>query len=131
MTDEELDKEIKALEERKAKLIKMRSLRRDVAIEERINKLPAIVHQACKVFGKSVGQVLSRRKTQDIVQVRWAIFRVAKAIQLSPEKIAREMKLDSGTVYHGIQSCEELMPQNKDYAAKVRALEAACENSNT
>lgn len=122
------------MEELKCRLLRFKEIRQAV---HKLVGAPSeiIVSSACKVFEQPRHLVLSRTRTEEVVRVRHAIFFVAHNRHTGYSEIARIMSngrgapMDHGTVMHGVKRCQERMDTDKDYAAKVRALESACEGT--
>lgn len=115
------------MEELKNRLLRFKSIRQ-AARTLTGTSLEIITEVACKIFDQPKQLVLSRLRTEPVVIVRQAVFYVAHKSGASYSEIGRRMKLDHGTVMHGVKACENRM-LDKDYAAQVRALEAACEGT--
>ena len=131
----ELDNQIAALEERKAKLLALAKLREEVAALESgqitgtANQaiLRVIVEEVCHQFKLSLGALLSRNRTAAVSIPRFVVFQIARELNKIPyEQIGSLFKRDHGTIISGCHRLRDLVATEAALAAKVYAIKVAC-----
>jgi chromosomal replication initiator protein len=129
--NEDIDLEIRELERRKWKLIKLASLRKEVCDLEKGElscqaTVRIVATETCEKFQITIDRITTRRRTDEVAVPRQVIFYVARELcDVSSTELGRLFKRDHGTVLHGVAQVKNRMDVDGLFAEKVKSIMAA------
>lgn len=136
MTDHEISNELKNLRVRKARLLRLVSLRHEVTLleMEKMNGynfkplLTIIIDEVCKTFDLSFDMLIAnRRRTENIAKPRQVAFYLARELSdLTLESIGTAFGRDHGTILHACRAIRDRMDTDQAFKQKVTVLTEAC-----
>jgi chromosomal replication initiator protein len=134
-TEDVIDLEIKALEQRKFKLLKLAQLRREVCELER-NKMCAsdkadtvrkVATEVCEKFNVTFDRLTMRCRESAVTVPRQVVFYIARELSdIRLTELGRIFHKDHGTVLSGHRSVKDRMTVDREFAETVGQLMHSC-----
>ena len=134
-TSDNIDLEIKALEDRKSKLLKLAQLRREVCKLEK-NKACAsdnsvtvkkVATEVCQKFNVTFDRLTMKCRENAVAVPRQVVFYIARELSdIRLTELGRIFHKDHGTVLYGHRSVKERMTVDRDFAETVEQLMQSC-----
>jgi chromosomal replication initiation ATPase DnaA len=138
MTEAQIEEELKALESRKAKLLRLIALTEEVALLEYGHAACIVPNQAmqmigalvCAKFGLGLDVLRSRNRRQEVCIPRQLVFYLARETTgITLSTIGKFFGKDHGTVIHGHHSTRDRMETDAKFAQIVAELRKQCAES--
>jgi chromosomal replication initiator protein len=133
--NEDIDLEIKSLEDRKSKLLKLAQLRREVCKLEK-NKACAsdnsatvkkVATEVCQKFNVTFDRLTMKCRENAVAVPRQVVFYIAREISdIRLAELGRIFHKDHGTVLYGHRSVKERMTVDREFAETVEQLMQSC-----
>ncbi|MGO9587213.1 MAG: helix-turn-helix domain-containing protein [Limisphaerales bacterium] len=134
-TNEDIDLEIKALEDRKSKLLKLAQLRREVCKLEK-NKMCAsdnsatvkkVATEVCQKFNVTFDRLTMKCRENAVAVPRQVVFYIARELSdIRLAELGRIFHKDHGTVLYGHRSVKDRMTVDREFAETVEQLMQSC-----
>ncbi len=130
MMEDDIDLQIKELEQRKLRLIKLAALRREVCDLEKIEmtgksdsgvtvKLVAI--ETCSKFSITLDRLTTPSRSNQVAIPRQVVFYVARELcDVTSTELGRIFRKDHGTVLHGVKQIKNRMDVYEPFASIVK-----------
>lgn len=131
----DIDAEIRALEQRKAKLTKLWHLRNEVS-ELEIAQMKGsnsnltvkiVCDEVCRQFNLTMELLFSSARPENITMPRQIVFYLTRELAKVPyAQIGKAFRKDHGTIIHGHQRTQERMDTDARFKSVVENLRATC-----
>jgi chromosomal replication initiator protein len=134
-TEDVIDLEIKTLEQRKTKLLKLAQLRREVCELEK-NKMCAsdtmdtvkkVAVEVCQKFNVTFDRLTMRCRENAVAIPRQVVFYIARELSdIRLTELGRIFHKDHGTVLYGHRSIKDRITVDREFAETVEQLMHSC-----
>jgi chromosomal replication initiation ATPase DnaA len=133
--DEDIDLEIKALQQRKSKLLKLARIRREVCELEKNEKFAGeyvvtvkkVATEVCQRFNLTFDRLTRRCRENAVVVPRQVVFYIARELSdIRLVDLSRVFHKDHSTVLYGHRSVKDRMTVDREFAEIVEQLMHTC-----
>jgi chromosomal replication initiation ATPase DnaA len=134
-TDEDIDREIKALEQRKSRLLKLAQLRRDVSKLEK-NKMRSsnnaetikkVVIEVCQKFNVTSDRLAMQCRENAVAVPRQVVFYIARELSdIRLTELGSIFHKAHCTVLYGHRSVKDRMTVDREFAQTIDQLMQSC-----
>ena len=133
--DENIDREIKALERRKSKLLKLAQLRREIfELEEnqmrdsdKMDTVKKVAVEVCQKFNVTFDRLTMKCRENAVAVPRQVVFYITRELSdIRLAELGRIFHKDHGTVLHGHRSVKDRMTVDREFAETVEQLMHSC-----
>lgn len=140
-TDLDIDRECASLESRKAKLLKLEQLRKEVgelelasltqncnATSEAVCVMQIVCEEVCLAFNLDMERLSRKSREQYIATPRQVVFYLGRELSdISLTGVGRIFHKDHGTILHGCRKIRDRMDTDPKFKDLVTQVTAACQ----
>ena len=132
---EDIDLEIEALERRKAKLLKLAQLRREVSeleknmpcASDKVDTVKKVAVEVCQKFNITFDRLTMKCRENAVTVPRQVVFYIARELSdIRLAELGRIFHKDHGTVLYGHRSVKDRMTIDREFAETVEQLMRSC-----